>query len=163
MFFDKKEQVDYILDLTYNHKIPTGWIHYPSNLFYECAIRNYNTYGIDPDGFLYKCWEIIGDKKYAVAKLTEQGGIQILNNTMLNRCLYASDPLDDIICKKCSYLPLCNGGCPFHRIKNEFEECSIENCTNYKGRLLDFFKIYIKLKRMGFYDRFKNKDNVEGI
>lgn len=162
VFFSKKEQVDFLLNLAYKYRIPTQWLEYPSKFIYECAVRNIHCYGFDPDGYIYKCWENIGKKSYAFAKLTDNG-YEHLSNKQLNRFLFGADPLDNSVCKKCSYLPLCNGGCPFHRIENEFEGGNSNCCTTYKGRLLDFFKIYIKLKKMGFYDRSKNKDNVEGI
>lgn len=116
---------------------------YPDSSFTECSIRNKHTFTIDPEGYLYKCWEIIGDQKYAIAKLDSEGTIQSIDQKILNRYLYAADPLEDKTCSKCPYLPICFGGCPHKRIENIFKDKHYDTCTYLKGSLKEFIKIHL--------------------
>jgi len=138
-----------ILNLFHNHGIHSPAIRYPSRFFEECAIRSRTSTNIDPEGYVYKCWEIIGNKKYAIGKLND-GKITEINSITLNRQRYGSDTLDDKTCSRCSYLPVCNGGCPIQRIENEFEGGKNDVCTLYKGYLPEFLKAHLKLKKAGF-------------
>jgi uncharacterized protein len=150
LFFSNKESSEIILALMWKHNIHSPAIRYPERMFYECAIRNINTMNIDPEGYVYKCWEIIGNKKYAVGKLDTNGDIADTNYTQLNRQLFGADPLSDKTCTQCSYLPVCNGGCPIHRIQNEFEGWHNNTCTLWKGYLPQFLLTHLALKKAGF-------------
>lgn len=146
ILFTRQEKSRFIRDL-YNEKgIMTYLCQYPNSTFMECSTRNKKTYAIDPEGYLYKCWEIIGDQKYAIGKLSVDGGIETVDWTILNRYLYGSDPLDDKICTKCPYLPICFGGCPHKRIENEYIGKRYDICTHLKGTLKEFVKIHLMSK-----------------
>jgi len=149
LFFNHNEMSEFILDLFNKQGIHSPFIRYPARFFEECAIRNPTSTSIDPEGYVYKCWEIIGNKKYAIGKL-DDGIITEVNATMLNRQLYGADTLDNKKCVQCNYLPVCNGGCPIHRIENEFEGAENDVCTLYKGYLPEFLKAHLKLKKAGF-------------
>ena len=106
---------------------------YPDNKFYECgSARNENRFAIAPGGKLYKCWEIMGNKEDCYGILEADATIKVTNFTVLNRYLHAADPLSDPTCKKCKFLPICAGGCPYWRIRNEYENAKIEICTDFK-------------------------------
>jgi len=149
LLLHRKECSEFILALFNNHGTHSPFLHYPARFFEECAIRNPTSTSIDPEGYVYKCWEVIGNKKYAIGKL-DDGKITEVNATMLNRQLYGADTLDDKKCVQCSYLPVCNGGCPIYRIENEFEGAKNDVCCLYKGYLPDFLKAHLKLKKAGF-------------
>lgn len=145
VFFNHNQRSEYILDLAkdgYN----VNNLLFPGHYFTECAIRNKSAIAFDPEGYVYKCWEVIGNKKYNVGKLDEKGQIINVNQTILNRQLYGADPLDDPKCKECNYLPICNGGCPIQRIENEFEGGHNDNCTYYKNYIEDFIRMHLKVK-----------------
>jgi len=148
LLFKRKECSEFILGLFNAHGIHSPSIYYPSRLFQECAIRNRPSLSIDPEGYVYKCWEIIGNKKYSIGKLND-GEITEVNNSMFNRQRYGADALVDKKCSNCNYLPICNGGCPIHRIENEFEGAKIDVCCFHKGYLPEFLKAHIKLKKAG--------------
>lgn len=149
LFFTPNHASRFTLDLYHKHQIHTPFLRYPSRFFTECAIRNATSISFDPDGFAYKCWEIIGNKKYAIGKLDNAGRLEDINQTILNRHLYGADPLEDPVCSKCRYLPVCNGGCPIQRIENQFENKKNNCCTFYKGKMEDFLIIHLKLKEKG--------------
>lgn len=127
--------------------INSVFVRYPEPFFNECAIRNEMAIAFDPEGYAYKCWEVIGNKEYAIGKLNDDGILTDINQTILNRQLYGADTFDDPICSQCKYLPICNGGCPIQRIENKFEGGHNDCCSHYKGFMPDFLKIHIARKK----------------
>ena len=116
IFFGHIERSKFILNLAKNG-INSVFVRYPEPFFNECAIRNEMAIAFDPEGYAYKCWEVIGNKEYAIGKLNDDGILTDINQTILNRQLYGADTFDDPICSQCKYLPICNGGCPIQRIE----------------------------------------------
>lgn len=147
----------YALDLWHNNKIISAWLMYKDSEHVECAIRNRNSLSVDPKGNLYQCWENIGNKKYVIGRLNTDGDIVDINTTVLNRNLYGADPLSNQQCIKCSYLPLCGGGCPIQRIQNEFEAGKNEICTTYKNNIKEWLTTYLEIKKMGYFGRPKEE------
>jgi uncharacterized protein len=145
--FTKEEYVNFSVNLWNESKIGTAWTNYPDRFISECAIRNKNSLTIDSDGYVYKCWEVIGNKKHAVGRL-EKGNIYDVNQIELNRNMFGADPLEDKNCSKCEYLPLCGGGCPIQRIENEFENGKNNVCTTYKNHISDLLSIYLEIKTL---------------
>ena len=39
----------------------------------------------DPEGYAYKCWEVIGNKEYAIGKINNEGRLMDINEKILNR------------------------------------------------------------------------------
>lgn len=85
--FTPKERSIHILKLAHEG-IYSPYIKYPNNSFAECAIRNNVAISFDPERYAYKCWEVIGDKKYAIGRLNSQGELIELNKKNINRQLY---------------------------------------------------------------------------
>ena len=155
-YFTHKEYADYILSLFNKHNIHTPLIMYPKDNLCECTIRDKISVAFDPDGYAYKCWERIGDTASAIGKVNSDGSLVKINSKELNRDLYGADPLCSPVCSKCKYLPLCDGGCPIDRIKNEYEGCHRELCSFYKGRIPEFMKAHLLLKQKGICNRLKD-------
>lgn len=150
--FNHSQRSEFILDLA--HKgFDSTFIRYPERFFGECAIRNDTAIAFDPEGYAYKCWEVIGNKEYAIGKLDGEGRLTDVNVKVLNRQLYGADPLDDPTCRKCKYLPICGGGCPIQRIENEFEEGRNVCCSHYKGHIEEFIKRHIRMRKKGMDNR----------
>ena len=143
--FSAKEYPEYILGLA-KSGIDSPQVRYPDKYFTECAIRNPQSLAFDPEGNVYKCWEHIGDEKFAIGRINKKGMIENVNRTLLNRQLYGADPLDDPRCRSCAYLPICHGGCPIHRIENEFQQGENDCCTYYKGHMEEFILHHIRMK-----------------
>jgi len=153
-FFNPSEAAQFILELHHKYGIHSPFLKYPSSFFLECAIKNIMSISFDPEGNAYKCWELIGNKEYAIGKLNREGKLDNINETILNRHLYGADPLEDPTCSACEYLPVCNGGCPIQRLENMFDNKNNCYCTFYKGYMEEFLKVHLMLKKAGF----ENKD-----
>lgn len=143
--FTTKEYPEYILGLS-EKGVDSPHVRYPAKQMTECAIRNLYSLSFDPDGNVYKCWEHIGETKYAVGRISPKGQIENIDNTLLNRQLYGADPLEDSHCRICPYLPICSGGCPIQRIENTFNNGKNTCCTYYKGHIDEFILEHINRK-----------------
>lgn len=147
MYFNPMEASDFVLNLYKKYQIFSPFLSYPTNYFNECAIRNIISTSFDPDGYVYKCWEYIGNKKYAIGQIDDNGIIRNVNQKNWNKQLYEADPLEDKTCKECRYLPICNGGCPIQRLENKFEGRNNICCSFYRWKLIDILKINILQKK----------------
>ena len=66
---------------------------------------------IDADGTLYKCHRLSGRKQYACGTVFD--GIDTNNDYYK---IFRNPIIEDEECKKCSILPICQGGCKSQRI-----------------------------------------------
>lgn len=140
--FTHNEVSLFYLNLWESEKIPTPWILYCSEQG-ECAIRKRNSLVIDASATVYKCWEKVGDKKFKVGKLAQNGDVIDVDNTLLRRYIYGADPLEDEKCRVCKMLPVCFGGCPIQRIENIFENKKNILCTTYKEKIEQWLSAYL--------------------
>lgn len=159
--FNHSEFSKFSIDLWATHRIVSSWFMYQHSPVSECAIRNINALSVDPEGYVYQCWENIGNKERIIGKLNTEGNLVNINQIELNRNLYGADPLSDPKCMKCSYLPMCGGGCPIQRIQNEFEGGRNELCTTYKNHIGDWLSAYLELKQLGILGKKEEKTEVE--
>lgn len=143
--FTHNEVSSFSLNLWESYRIPTPWILYSCKQG-ECAIRKSNSLVIDASANVYKCWEKVGNKRFIVGKLAQNGDIVDADNTLLRRYIYSADPLEDEKCRVCKMLPICFGGCPIQRIENLFENKKNILCTTYKDKLEQWLSAYIDFK-----------------
>ena len=121
---------------------------YPDNINMECMTRSpYNNMLIGSRGEIYKCYEDLGNKQLVVGNINNP---EIWDNyTLMARYATGIDHYNDPQCRKCSYLPICRGGCPIRRYENVYEGKNNDCCTPFKGRMKDYIALYqdIKTKR----------------
>lgn len=96
------KQVEMILDKGLNTMIYTSS---PSRI--HCGALHKNSLVVDPDGNLYKCWDVFGVESEKVGTL--ETGVK-LTGTSLKWLLF--DNLGQEKCRNCILLPLCLGSCP---------------------------------------------------
>lgn len=99
-----------------------------------------NAFVIDPQGRLYKCWADVGKKERSIGDLNNG----VTNYDIVSQFMIGSDKFSDTKCLKCSYLPVCDGGCNLYRVgyleKNiPYDVCNI----NDKG-LVKFVETYME-------------------
>ncbi len=83
----------------------------PSPMSTFCMSQTINSYLIDPDGDIYKCFNHVGDKNKKMGNIAEDINYQDHNFMRLFRF----EPFGDDTCRSCNYLPICMGGCPSRR------------------------------------------------
>ncbi len=107
----------------------------PEPLFVNCMAVAMNTFVIDPNGLLYKCWNDCGLRQEAVGYLNEQGHA-VLNRKIAKWLLW--HPFDIPGCRECKILPLCLGGCPYKKMHN------IKSCTRWKYSIKEILNFLYK-------------------
>jgi len=128
----------YSIDSSHIRKRNSGLSPIPKSI--SCQALCLNAYVVGPDGDLYKCWNVIGDKKMRVGNIMQR---QELNAEYLKWMLY--EPTGD--CLTCKLLPVCSGGCA-----NEFFNNGRPTCPtmiyDFKEKLKMEYRRYIENKEM---------------
>lgn len=96
-----------------------------------CMMNTINSYVIDPNGAIYKCWNDVSDESKIVGNIRDE---KLLNEGLLYRYTCECSPFEDPHCKECSLLPICEGGCGWYRYRNKFEGGRFNVCSMYKDR-----------------------------
>lgn len=129
-----------------------GSIYYPSLKGNYCGADQVNSFVVDPEGYLYKCWNEIGDIDKSIGNINSMKekiaptSIQFENN--LNYLTYS--PFDSEKCSECKLLPICMGGCPYFRLNAN----SGESCEKWKYSLEEVMK-YTYCCNQQFPDEFE--------
>lgn len=102
------------------HKVAGGYPYYPSIKANYCCADNTGAYVIDPEGYMYKCWNDVGNTDRAVGKVNEK-----INEKMhaLNMEYIMWSPFENEKCVECELLPICMGGCPYNGLLNNDPKC----------------------------------------
>jgi uncharacterized protein len=136
--FDKIEYYKYLLDIGFDKKY-VGFLLEPRLAITECMMRAVNSFGIGPNGYLYKCLEDFGNHDKTVGNINTR----TFNNELFAKLTVAEDIFDNKTCTECSVMPVCGGGCPYSRLNNENEKKNDGfHCTMYKGHLSELLKMY---------------------
>lgn len=136
--FNRQKRADFLIYL--NKKFNLNFTHfYPLGDRNECGIRNVNTLVIGPRGELYKYWNDVGNDDKIIGGLNNK----FKNNyRLLLRYLNGADPFNDEKCKSCFHFPTCGGGCPYLRLKNEYENENFDTCDYIKDNLESFLVLH---------------------
>ncbi|MCL2137414.1 MAG: SPASM domain-containing protein [Coriobacteriia bacterium] len=86
---------------------------YPGIKGNYCCADSVYSYVVDPEGYLYKCWNDIGNVEKSIGLITEDEALTDLQYKTLADYLLWS-PFEHEKCIECSILPICMGGCPFN-------------------------------------------------
>lgn len=92
---------------------------HPKPIFNFCGADFVNSYTINFDGSLYKCWEDIGIADRIIGHIQNESIEK--EGVFFDYILY--DPFNNESCSECKHLPLCLGGCPRRRNKTSSESC----------------------------------------
>jgi uncharacterized protein len=135
-----KVDYEYALSLFDDKKEIVKYPYIKSNF---CGADSYNSFVIDAFGDLYKCWSDIGVEDRCVGNIAEAKNVT--NTTFFDYLLF--DPTANKPCSMCNLLPVCMGGCPYKRLNEESDNCSlykyvleecIKNATSFlKEELLE--------------------------
>lgn len=89
---------------------------YPRLITCFCGADSINSYVVDPDGNMYKCWEDIGKQDKIIFNLLDKSDMTGLKGICKSFDYMMYDPTSDLECRDCKCLPICMGGCPNKRM-----------------------------------------------
>lgn len=94
-----------------------------------CQAETENSYVIDELGNCYKCWDQVGRIETCCFNILSQDDKNYPNITKF----MSWDPFRDEKCGQCAFLPVCFGGCKFHRMNTDRYDCGFteESMKNY--------------------------------
>ena len=75
---------------------------------------------IDPEGYLYKCFDKCGQREWAYAKLGDPKAA----NPIRSQMFLGRNAACEQECRDCKYLPQCLGGCPLAWLEKKVHYCA---------------------------------------
>lgn len=111
---------------------------YPLSRGTYCGAVQRGVYVVDPEGDLYTCWNVVGEKDKKIGNIIQKEPMNVeyikwLTHEPSGKCL------------DCNILPICCGGCPYETFKNNYPKCD-KRMQNYKEKLKIAYKDYIGKK-----------------
>lgn len=104
-----------------------------------CGFNRSNSYIITPSLDVYKCENLVGQKRYSIGTLSISG--ELLKNSEYYKQLTWS-PFDFRKCIDCKLLPACASECPFQGlIENGTYEKPL--CSSSEAKLVKALKLYV--------------------
>lgn len=100
--------INYELLQKYGFIDDNNLILYPSPKYIYCTAQLLNSFVVDPEGYLYKCWNEVGVLDKSIGNISNGFFITNYKNSRWAKC----NPLHNPKCVECKILPLCAGGCP---------------------------------------------------
>lgn len=83
-----------------------------------CHASIESAFVVDPDGYLYKCWNVIGDHQKAVGTLADHSKLNLEGLRWMSF-------KPGIECDACPFLPICMGGCPYQFLEKGRRYCNL--------------------------------------
>lgn len=110
-----------------------GYPYYPGVKANYCCADQINAFVVDPNGYMYKCWNNVGLREHAVGNIKEIFDEEIPAEYIMNHAKWLTHtPFDVPECTECSILPMCMGGCP-----HEYYSTGAFSCEKWKFNLED--------------------------
>lgn len=98
-----------LLSRNYQNKLS-----YPTVKSNYCCADSVSSYVIDHKGYVYKCWNDVGNNDLSIGNITTFDDIP--DNQYMNNVEYMLwSPFEFAKCTDCWILPICMGGCSFKR------------------------------------------------
>ena len=117
---------------------------YPHPKCVYCSSINLNSFLVDHEGYLYKCWCDVGNIQHSIGNIKNLNNdfkLSNLKNYKSNTKLLTYSPFNNNECINCKILPICMGGCPKIATKNPNNNDCV--CWKYNiDKLIEYtFKI----------------------
>lgn len=111
---------------------------------HSCVGSKYFAFVIGPEGEMYKCWRMVGNKKQEVGNVNDGSFDMVKFSRFIAGVDYTRDPK----CLDCRFISLCGGGCPLVRMRNKYEGTNINHCCPEKTKMEKLmelrYEMYIK-------------------
>ncbi|MBF0205833.1 MAG: SPASM domain-containing protein [Oligoflexia bacterium] len=109
---------------------------YPRKSELFCGAITLNTVVVDPDGYLYTCWNDVGLPEKKIGDVST--GMVMGKNYIDWLSIDYPDK-----CKLCNLLPICASGCPYHRLRNGNTAECIYQTLSFKENLKITYEEYL--------------------
>ena len=122
-----------LLDLDYSRRKeePEAWeSQFPGIKSNYCSADALNSFVVNADGGLYKCWNDIGKEDRCIGNISGNADAKANLGTFYDYMLF--NPMQDPACSKCKMLPICMGGCPYQRKLTGGEQCTVFKNTLFE-------------------------------
>ncbi|MCL1918325.1 MAG: SPASM domain-containing protein [Peptococcaceae bacterium] len=96
---------------------------YPNVKKNYCGADSVNTFVVDPEGYLYKCWNEVGMIGDSIGNILGEGSESAMDMMARNVAYMTWSPFDNEGCRNCKVLPVCMGGCPYYPVKKGHKHC----------------------------------------
>lgn len=141
--YNSNEIAAFLVDAYHKHHYNSD-LFYPNNIIRVCGVRNPNSVVVGPLGELYKCWNDVGNLERSYGYIDGR----MTHEAVLYEYLIKADHLNDKKCNACLFFPVCDGGCPYQRIKNESSGCQKDTCSLFKKNIKDFLMLRYNYKNL---------------
>ncbi|MEW6050619.1 MAG: radical SAM protein [Candidatus Zixiibacteriota bacterium] len=113
----------------------------PGPIMNFCFAQLTNSFLIDPDGDMYRCFNYAGDKSKSMGNIARD--IDYRHAEFLR--LFSFDPFEEKSCRDCSILPVCMGGCPARRSDRALP--AEEYCDSWKFNLAPMLEVIARSRQ----------------
>lgn len=138
----RDDRARFYLDQYYKYGIYGNWF-YPKVSYDNCMARAVNSFVIGPRGDLYKCLAAIGVEQMSIGNVNNPGNF-ISNEELMTQFLEGNDYLNSTECQQCVLFPVCDGGCPYLKLKEQMLGKPHDACIIAKGHLEEFLEAHIE-------------------
>ena len=109
----------------------------PKHRRHSCVASKYWAFVIGPEGELYKCWRMVGNKQQTVGSVHDEQ----MNMAKFSRWMTGADYTMDPKCLDCQFIALCGGGCPLVRLRNKEEGLHMNHCCPEKTHMAELMEM----------------------
>ncbi|MBO5613911.1 MAG: radical SAM protein [Prevotella sp.] len=113
---------------------------------HSCVASKYWAFVIGPEGELYKCWRMVGNKQQEIGNVNNLK----IDMAKFSRYIIGVDYTLDPKCLACEFITLCGGGCPLVRMRNKYEGLTMNHCCPEKSHMEQLmemrYDMYLKQK-----------------
>jgi uncharacterized protein len=113
----------------------------PSPVSTFCMAHQVGAFLIDPEGYLYRCWNHVGDVTKSTGLVSN--AVDYQNPNFMR--YFGFNPFEDEVCKQCDILPICVGGCPSQRIDRKMT--GEQMCQSWKHNLAPMLEIIARSRQ----------------
>ncbi len=113
-----------------------------------CTATMTNAYIVGPEGEIYKCWKDVGDKDKVIGNIVSG---KMTNAPLYYRYMQESKWYNRQECKKCSLLPVCDGGCANDYLRTKHDCFQMDACAHVlrsPQMLHSYLEAYYKYLKM---------------
>lgn len=114
---------------------------YPTLRYVACCAGYLNSYVIDSEGNICKCWHSVGDPNFIIGNINDIGFEAHSSANIRSIC---NDGIDKE-CRQCEVLPLCGGGC-IGKIENGK---NVKICSPIKYNIKHVMRTYYEYSKEG--------------